>query len=187
MLFDFEDILIAVSVGIFLVLYINWLDKRYKKKNKINLPASVWGFDSIARDKLANRLIPLFTERDNDYQIPIVCLEEFFDGNDDSWSIAANLDPHPTADRIYRILGIIRSKVEVQDILIGIQMVEAGNWPYSDILFVITSAKIETIQGWVSDLRPDALEFCEPSSDSFLPYPYPELNSDMRVAYIWWD
>ena len=95
---------------------------------------------------------------------PVVSLEDFFTGNTDPYSIACNLDPHPGLDFIYSKLKEIRSRNDVQDVLVEISEIdveviksgEKNKWPcFSEIVYVITSAPAEEVAKWNKNLRAD--------------------------------
>ena len=69
-----------------------------------------------------------------DEPLPVVGLEDFFDGNDDDGSIGCNLleNEHPGPEGFYTVLKAIRSRPEVQDILVEVYEVEDGQWPFSE-------------------------------------------------------
>src|SRR5204862_5889798 len=88
---------------------------------------------------------------------PTVTLEEFVEGNDDSGSIGCNLVPTLSPANFYRILKEIRSRKDVQDVFVEIRDMEdtEGIWPFSDTVFVLTSADPEELKKWLKTLSPD--------------------------------
>ncbi len=83
---------------------------------------------------------------------PVVSLEEFFDGNRDPGSIGPNLDSQPTPQDFYTFLRNLRSRPQVADVRILFTQYDGpGNWPFSDTIFVITSASPETVATWIPD------------------------------------
>lgn len=80
-----------------------------------------------------------------------VSLEDFFTGNDDPGSIGANLgEEQPPLDSFYQTLRAIRARESVQDVLVRIHSVEEDTWPYTDTVYIISSASQEEIETWVS-------------------------------------
>ena len=118
--------------------------------------------------------------------LPVVSLEDFFTGNDDPGSIGCNTD-HPGPDYFREPLYAIRAKPNVQDVLIEIYEVDEGDeasWPFSEGIFVLTSAKREEVEGWLAPLQPDSVEedltFVVPESAR-------QLQPGVYVYYAWWD
>jgi hypothetical protein len=61
---------------------------------------------------------------------PAVSVALFFDSNDDPASIGPNLDPHPGIRTFERVLEDIRHRPEVSDVIVQIDEVIEGEWPY---------------------------------------------------------
>jgi hypothetical protein len=130
---------------------------------------------------------------------PVVSLEDFFEGNtQDDGSIASNLPDHPGGIRFYEILRAIRERANVQDVLIEIKMVEdddpnpQGWWPYSDGIFILTSASRQEVEDWLTPIQPDEIHPDHRTEVVFheyhkqpaaLPAPLPGYS----VYYAWWD
>jgi hypothetical protein len=89
---------------------------------------------------------------------PLLNLEEFFDGNDHVGSIGCNLDSEPSPREFFELLKTIRSKSEVSDVRIQITSVDdpGVEWPFSDTVWIMTSADEETVRSWFPpNLSPD--------------------------------
>ncbi|MEB4869464.1 hypothetical protein P8831_12125 [Priestia megaterium] len=116
---------------------------------------------------------------------PLVCLEEFFKGNEDEGSIGCNLMDHPGIDTFYFVLLEIKSKPSVQDVLVEIMEVEDEEyWPFSERIYILSSANPEEIEEWVKILEPDEIE----EGYMFGPPPIaPELYPNHKVFGVWWD
>lgn len=116
----------------------------------------------------------------------VVSLEEFFTGNDDPGSIGGNLGTEqPPIAEFHRRLLEIRSKPAVQDVLVRIYAYDdPTSWPYTDTVYIITSAPIKDVQAWVSPLRPDEVRaewmYGKPPAA-------PEVKPSMTPYSIWWD
>jgi len=117
---------------------------------------------------------------------PVVTLEEFFEGNDDLGSIGCNLTEHPGPQRFYAVLRDVRGRGDVQDVLVAItEDMGDDEWPFSDSIYVVTSASREQVAQWVAELQPDPLggEGYFPTA----PGAAPALKPGFRVYTLWWD
>lgn len=112
---------------------------------------------------------------------PLATLEEFFEGNDDKASIGCNLvKRHPGLATFYTVLRLIRGQSEVQDVLVALTDYEENgdSWPFSDAVYIFTSATKAQVQNWVEPLQSD--EVVEVSS-------IVARQSETRVWMAWWD
>src|SRR5262245_50992998 len=119
--------------------------------------------------------------------MPVVPLETFFDGNDDQGSIGCNLgDQHPGIERFHRVLATVKKRADVQDVLVGIYEAddEDNCWPFSETVYVITSAPASVVSEWLSELLPDEVEEGLPHGP---PPGMPALQPGMRPVWVWWD
>jgi hypothetical protein len=122
-----------------------------------------------------------------DKPFPIVSLEDFFTGNDDMGSIGCNLDEHPGPQFFYSVLRGIRDRREVQDVLVTIYEIEEQDetmWPFSERVYVLTSATPEELRQWAAELQPTEIE------EGFIggpPLAAPALKLGMKVLSLWWD
>ncbi len=118
--------------------------------------------------------------------LPLVCLEDFFDGNDDFGSIGCNLpdEVHPGPIGFYSVLKSIQERSDVQHVLVEIYETSNGNWPYSERIYVLTSADQDSVEKWLASLRPDAV-------DEHLPWyglsKVLSVHSDIKIYAAWWD
>jgi hypothetical protein len=79
---------------------------------------------------------------------PVVSLDLFFDENDDPASIGPNLDPHPGVRTFERVLKEIRDRPEVSDVVVQIDEVIEGEWPYAPAAYVISTASPQQVHEW---------------------------------------
>lgn len=87
---------------------------------------------------------------------PLLTAEEFFEGNDVAGSIGCNLLPVPSPHQFYEVLKGISAKSEVADVRVQVSMFDDPEWPFSDRVWVITSASPEDVAIWFPEsLRPD--------------------------------
>src|SRR5262249_26693185 len=116
----------------------------------------------------------------------VVSLEDFFIGNTDRGSIGCNLgEQQPPISEFYRVLRDIRSKPNVQDVLVRIyDYNDPTSWPYTDTIYIITSAPQKEIETWVSPLLPDEVHaewmYGKPAAA-------PEPKPGMTPYSVWWD
>ena len=140
------------------------------------------GYRRALIEKIRKVGLPLSGE-----SLPVVSLEDFFVGNEDYGSIGCNLSEHPGPQFFFDKLKEIRNRDSVQDVLVEISEVEEGDesmWPFSDRIYILSSAAKEEIAAWVASLMPDEIEegfaYGEPPSA-------PPLGKDVGVYGVWWD
>jgi hypothetical protein len=116
---------------------------------------------------------------------PTVSLEDFFEGNDDLGSIGCNLSAHPGVDTFYFLLREIRSRQDVQDVLVEIRdFADEHCWPFTDTVFVLTSMDRGELSKAVAKLNPDEVGQFPLGS---IPKDLPAWRHGMTVMGIWWD
>ena len=119
---------------------------------------------------------------------PVVSLEDFFAGNEDYGSIGCNLSGHPGPRFFFEKLKEVWARPDVQDVLVEINEVEEGDesmWPFSDRVYVLSSAAREEVADWVAALMPDEVE--EGFAYGGPPASAPELGVGMRAHAVWRD
>lgn len=130
----------------------------------------------------AEGVFPSFDEE----PLPIVSLEDFFEGNTDYGSIGCNLIEHPGPQAFYSHLLSLRSRSDVQDVLVEIYEIEedSNTWPFSERIYILTSASAKDVAEWLKPLAPDEIE-----EGYFLGKPptAPRLWEAMQVFAAWWD
>ena len=127
--------------------------------------------------------------RDNLYKSgirPVVTLEDFFVDNEDVASIGCNLSDHPGVQRFYQILSDVRARDDVFDVLVGITEIvdreSDGCWPFSDEIYVITTAAPEMVNSWLKELQPDEAFPITPKRANL-----PESKAPYQTLVVWWD
>jgi hypothetical protein len=142
-------------------------------------------------EKVAKKIADLLQSGD---RLVTLRLEEFFEGNTNRWSIGVNLDDpeHPGVGEFYRALLAIRRRPDVQDVLVEFsgctEDEPADEWLFTDVVFIVTSAAVETVWEWVRELHPSDIHegWCvEPSVQ--VPLPPEQLLPNMRPLRVWWD
>jgi len=116
---------------------------------------------------------------------PLLTLAEFFEGNSVVGSIGCNLTATPEPFEFYALLRQIAARPEVADVRVQVTEFDAPEWPFSDTVWVITSARWQEVAMWFEEaVRPD--ECWEGWTDgvTFEPYSVPQR---MRPVACWWD
>jgi hypothetical protein len=138
-----------------------------------------------------DRLLARIDELGGQEAYPVVPLALFFEGNDDPSSLAPNLEPHPGVRTFERVLGEIHARPEVADVVLQIDEVIEGEWPYAQAAFVITTASAEDVHGWADELQPDEYVGEEDEIPPWLGRPTPpgapEVPAGHRVVTLFWD
>ena len=115
----------------------------------------------------------------------LLTLAEFFDGNDVVGSIGCNLIPTPTPAEMREVLEGILERPDVKDIRVQVTMFDDPEWPFSDTVWLMTSAPTSEIAGWFpDDLAPDDVWEGWQEGVSYEPYEVPE---GVRPVACWWD
>jgi hypothetical protein len=116
----------------------------------------------------------------------VVSLEDFFNGNEDPGSIGCNLgDEQPPIAEFYGVLKAIRSRQDVQDVLVRIyEYDDPSSWPYTDTVYIITSASTDQVESWVESLKPSEIY---PEWMYGKPAAAPEPKAGMTPHSVWWD
>lgn len=129
----------------------------------------------------------IYEQEDNlGESLPIVSLEDFFEGNDDIGSIGCNILEHPGIEKFYSILKEIRNKVNVQDILVEIMEYDEldNTWPFSERIYILTKEEKSEISIWTKELQLDDIGegyvYGEPKAA-------PKLEEGCLVYSLWWD
>ena len=117
---------------------------------------------------------------------PLVTLEEFFEGNDDPASIGCNLPGAVQPVEMFVLYKAVRARSEVAEVLVQVTMHDdPEGWPFSDTVWVITSASDADIRRWIPErLQPDEL------FDGFhrdRPMEAYSVPKGMRAVGLWYD
>jgi hypothetical protein len=115
---------------------------------------------------------------------PELTLEEFFEGNDVVGSIWCNLSVELEPPDAYEILKVVRSRPDVADIRIEITMFDDPAWPFSDTIWIVTSASPDDVRSWFDeDVAPDE---CDCAVDDVTREAF-DVPKGMRAVRCWWD
>jgi hypothetical protein len=148
--------------------------------------------DIQKRNKLVEKIIRQY---DKGISIPIVELDEFFDGNTVEHSIAPNNVGygHPGLQRFWEILRSVRERSDVDHVLVGIHECpepddpqDADVWPIAEYVFIYTSASPAEVENWVVELKSEEVgEWPPENEDSRTSLPPPEPED--KIQTLTWD
>jgi hypothetical protein len=116
---------------------------------------------------------------------PMLTLEEFFEGNDVVGSIWCNCSPHPSPADAYAILKTVRSKAGVADVRVEVGMFDMPEWPFSEVVWVITDRSADEVQSWFPKaVAPDDIFVGWRDGVATEPVHVPK---GMNAVGCWWD
>lgn len=116
---------------------------------------------------------------------PLLTLAEYFSGNDIVGSIGCNLTPTPTPAEFNQLLSSIARRLDVADVRVQVTMFDDPEWPFSDTVWVFTSAAPEEVASWFPKaLRPDECSLGWTEGVEYEPYTLPV---GMHPVACWWD
>jgi hypothetical protein len=86
------------------------------------------------RNRLIAKIMPQYDMVSDFAVLPVVSLDNFFDGNWDEWSFANRKAGYdiPSLQECYQILATIRDRPDVQDVLIAIHESPDADEPLDD-------------------------------------------------------
>jgi hypothetical protein len=137
-------------------------------------------------------------ELGGDDACPHLTVDEFFTGNGQSFSIATNLPRHPGIDAFARTLREIEQRPEVSAVRVEVAeaVPDEDDWPYSDRVFIVTSASTAEVARWAEVLDPDEPKLivgayeepeCVWGWRDETPPGAPPIPSGEHVVELWWD
>jgi hypothetical protein len=116
---------------------------------------------------------------------PLLSIEEFFEGNDVVGSIGGNLPTEPGPQELYKIFQAISKRPDVADIRVSITAFDDPDWPYSDTVYIMTSASPEEVASWFEeDFAPDETWDGFVDGQSYERYSIP---TGFKAIGCWWD
>jgi hypothetical protein len=116
---------------------------------------------------------------------PLLTLDEFFDGNDVIGSIGCNLVPTPSPSDFYEQLKTIASRSDVFDIRVQVTLFDAPEWPFSDTVWVVTTAECEDVLAWFdSSMKPDECNAATPDANVIESLIVP---TGWKTLTCWWN
>jgi hypothetical protein len=117
---------------------------------------------------------------------PLLTLEEFFEGNEDDCSVWCNCIPPPSIAESFALLKQIRSRAEVADVRVEVTQFDSPKeWPFSDIVWVITKASAEQVKTcYPKVIAPDETWIGWCNGVKYEPLAIPP---GMQPVACWWD
>jgi hypothetical protein len=137
-----------------------------------------------ALERVTERVTRLGHPDDSSTPRPLVTIEEFFEGNEELGSIGCNLLPTPEPSDFYEFFRRIATRSDVADIRVQITAFDTPEWPFSDTVYIMTTASDEEVISWFPDaMRPDEtwLGFSE---QVYEPY---NVAAGFHPVGCWWD
>lgn len=135
-------------------------------------------------DRITERVNRLGHPDDPDTPRPLLTIDEFFEGNVEVGSIGCNLEEPPAPEVFYTLFRSIAQRQDVYDIRVQITAFDVPEWPFSDTVYIMTTATPEEVATWFPEhLKPDEtwIGFVD---QKYEPYQVP--GGTQPIA-CWWD
>ena len=138
-----------------------------------------------ALERVTERVNRLGDPNDPSTPRPLLTLDEFFEGNDVVGSIGCNLTPTPTPSQFHALLAAVAARPDVGDIRVQVTMCDDPEWPFSDTVWVITTADATTVASWFEEaVAPDAVD---EGWQEGVAYETCSVPAGMKPVSCWWD
>ena len=116
---------------------------------------------------------------------PLLTLAEFFGDNTCVGSICCNLSPVPRPAQVHSVLKAIEARPDVAEVRVKITMFDDPAWPFSDTIYVMTTASPEEVRSWLDEeLQPDEIWEGFASGETYEAY---DIPAGFRPVGVWWD
>jgi hypothetical protein len=136
-------------------------------------------------ERITERVNRLGNINDPETPRPLLSVEEFFDGNTHPGTIGCNLENAPSPEQFHALFKAMAQRPDVHDIRVQITMFDDPEWPFSDAVYIMTSASPEEVFSWFPDeLQPGGTWEGFPEGQAFEPYAVPP---GARPIACWWD
>ncbi|MEO0427886.1 MAG: hypothetical protein AAF160_10635 [Pseudomonadota bacterium] len=123
------------------------------------------------------------------YGDPLMTVAEFFDGNDQDYSFAANVEKPPLSE-----IQAMLERVETADGVSAVRLVsthlnerdyciEVGDWPYTDTVLVVASLEEKQVSQLFDVLEPD--DIWVGTEERYVGLP--PIPSGAQLYNVWWD
>jgi len=135
-------------------------------------------------ERITERVNRLGDPNEPDTPRPLVTIDEFFEGNAEVGSIGCNLDGAPGPDEFYSLFRTIAQRKDVNDVRVQITAFDVPEWPFSDTVYIMTTATPEQVATWFPNrLRPDQT-WAGFADQAYEPYQVP---AGVQPIACWWD
>ena len=136
-------------------------------------------------ERITARIAKVGDPNDPSAPFALLSLSEFFDGNEIDGSIGCNLDPMPSPLEFYEFLRTIEARPTVDRVHVQITAFDDPDWPFSDTVWISTTASEEEVRAWF----PDELEPNEVWTGWIESQKYEEIiiPNGYNVIACWWD
>ncbi|MCU7647071.1 hypothetical protein [Pseudomonas piscis] len=141
------------------------------------------------REKLLERLEAL--DALDEEHLPLVTLDEYFQGNDQEQSIAPNQWEfgRPSIARIHAHFKALEQRPDVQGVYVGLhqewgEALESDDWPAAENIHIYSSVPLAVAEQWIEGLEADGIGEG---------WPYgkhagaPEPRAGYHVYTVYWD
>jgi len=136
-------------------------------------------------EKITARTMSGGNPDDSDVAKPLYTLEDFFVGNEVEGTIWCNLNPCPAPSAAYALLQDMRRRPEVADVRVQYNAFDMEDWPFSDTVWIITSASADEVRAWFPhSLAPDD---CWEGWPDDVKLEECAVPAGMRPVACWWD
>ena len=141
-----------------LALFSGWIMKRFMLRGadpSVEAEEFAAAQEPLERNEVPEKLKALLRRLGPDYEqrgytegpLPLVTIEEFFDGNDDDGSFQG-----ATVETAHRGLERLRERDDVADIRLGITQWEGpSTWPLAELIYIVTSAQVADVKTWLQE------------------------------------
>jgi hypothetical protein len=143
--------------------------------------------DEVRREALLARMRPVKNYNGGvaPLSMPLITLEEYFDGAEGEAGLLCNSSVDLDNDAILKGLQSLRRRPEVHDVRVALVQCDDDEWPFSDKIVVVTAAGAEEILQWLPEgFEPD--ETWE-GMVAHLPCEPLEIPRGYKAVWLWYD
>jgi len=135
-------------------------------------------------DRITERVTRLGNPEEPGAPMPLLTIDEFFEGNTVVGSLGCNLEAAPEPEVFYALFQKIAQRPDVKDIRVQITAFDDPDWPFSDTVYIMTTASPEEVLNWFpEELRPDET-WAGFLDQAYEPYTVP---AGVQPVACWWD
>lgn len=135
--------------------------------------------------RITDRIFRVGDPNDENSPIPLLEVDEFFEGNNIEGSIGCNLASAPTPKQFYELFRKTSGFESVHKVLVQITAFDDPDWPFSDTVWIITSSALDQVKSWFpEELCPDEVWEGWIKDCSYEPV---DIPNGMQPIACWWD